>query len=161
MNCKKCGKQIPGDIDCCTDCKDEDEKKTEIEAAKTVVVICPQCNTPINVEITGGTKTTPVKSEPTPTQSEPTPVKSEHSKIYIIIFSVSLALFFLIGGIGLLIALVTIITGKINCPQSRAIKILFWLYLAAIAAYAIFIMVIMAICFGSASATINSCIGYR
>lgn len=95
---------------------------------------CPQCNTPINVEIA------------TSNTNESTPLKKENSTIYITIFLACLALGYFLQGIFYMVALITIITGKIKCPNSRAIKVLFWLSILAIVIYAVLIVWLIISC---------------
>jgi len=132
MNCEKCGKPKSENLDYCPTCNAQENNN-----ANNIVVkcqcgqkleenwkFCPKCNAPINVEIIN-------------TNTELT--KKDNSQSYIIIFLISIAINFLLNSnIFFLIALITIVSGKINCPNSKAIKILFWLMML----YAIFLLII-------------------
>ena len=100
------------------------------------------------------------------------PPSNSNPKIYITIFCVSLCLGFFLPYISLLldfhfsgpfflfcflIALITIITGKIKCPEDKTIKDLFYISLVVLTIYAIYIHTIMSLCGISASSAISSC----
>ena len=145
MICDKCGKPILENMDYCLDCKisenpsyieyQENQESNQVNGELTTELVntstdivqcqcgqylnlnwesCPQCNIPINVEIS--------------------PSKKNNSKLYIIIFLVSFALGFFLKikyyDIFYLVALITIITGKINCPKNDVIEALFWVMIA-------------------------------
>lgn len=165
MYCEKCGKVIQENFGYCDSCKNQvipGDKNIDnnilTDTINTVVVrcqcgqkleanwqVCPQCNTPITVKIT--------------TAQVQISEKKENSLIYIIIFLACIILGSLfkekLGGVLYFIALVTMVTAKINCPNSRAIKVLFWLMIFYIIIGVIMIMWMMFVC----SNSIQSCSG--
>jgi len=77
--------------------------------------------------------------------------------IYIIIFLVSIFLGILIRKIGFItftVALITIVTGKMKCPNNKVIKVLFWLFLINVV---LIIIATIIITFVMASTFINAC----
>lgn len=132
MNCEKCGKPKSENLDYCPTCNAQENNN-----ANNIVVkcqcgqkleenwkFCPKCNAPINVEII----------------TTNTELTKDNSQNYIIIFLISIAInFFLNSNVFFLIALITIVSGKINYPNNKAIKILFWLMML----YAIFLLIII------------------
>ena len=92
---------------------------------------CPQCNSEI------------VENRKVAENSDNT------ERIYVIIFLVSVALSFTpIGGFAFthLISLITIVTAKIKCPNSKTISILFWIYLTFVVLSTIFVIVLITMC---------------
>ena len=77
---------------------------------------CPKCGVSVVFETDGESSEVTVTS-----------VKKENITVYIIIYSIGILLFVLFGILALLIPLITIITAKINCPNSVVIKVLFWI----------------------------------
>ena len=176
MDCPKCKKQIPENIDYCPSCKAEDELEkirkpsstiddtkneaiTKTETKSTLVVkckcgqcleadwkFCPHCKTPIDVQITS-------------TETKQIPAEEEgNPKTYIIIFFVCVVLgclpyrFMPVFGLA---SLATIITAKIKFPNSTVIKVLFWLVVISSIIGLLIIILMIALCWG----TITSCPG--
>lgn len=82
--------------------------------------------------------------------------EKNRATIYLVIYVVSAVLGFIFDeGFLFLISLIVIITGKINCPKSRAINILFWVTLFIIVLYVILVMWLIVTC----TSAISSCPG--
>lgn len=106
---------------------------------------CPKCKSPITVEIKSADNDERIEN-----------VKGDNASIYVSIFIISIACsYFLRFSLGLLIAIVTIITGKIRCPNSKIIKILYWLVIIYIVIYLLLILWAMVVC----TAALKSCPG--
>ena len=109
---------------------------------------CPKCDIPIN------------RKEKVVKDMDPSYIAREDeitfaTKLYLIIFSISFSfggLTFEIGffpafsALWFLIALITIMAGKIHCPDNKIIKVCFWLYLIAIIVIIVHILFIVALC---------------
>ncbi|MDD2434701.1 MAG: hypothetical protein PHO63_00400 [Bacilli bacterium] len=170
MNCEKCGKQIPKNLNYCPSCslaensnyqqylKEQNKKdnngeiKPEQAVASTVVVtcqcgqkleanskVCPQCNAPINVSTNSNDNKKGVR--------------------------IHLAIFFISIGVGLIIeniipfiaALMTMINALIEFPESKVIKLIFWLYIIINVLFTLYIILIVAMCVGGGGAIIATC----
>ena len=106
---------------------------------------CPKCKSPITIEIKSTTNVEQSKN-----------IKDGNAIIYVSIFVISIACsYFLQFSWFFLVAIITIITGKIKCPNNKAIKVLFWLTILFIILYVILIMWIILVC----SNSISSCPG--
>lgn len=110
---------------------------------------CPKCKTPITVEIKSTTNDEQNKN-----------IKDSNASIYIIIFLVSAgcAWFFNFSW-GYLIAIITIITGVIKCPRSRAIKVLFWLSIFFIILFSILFSILFMWLIYACGVSLNNCPG--
>ena len=143
MKCEKCGNIIEDKYIWCPVCgakKPKDNTVDSEEAINNSLAVycqcgqklksgwkfCPNCKVPIFFEI-----------------------KTEQKKAnkYLIIYAFSVGVYilssfipymFYFSKIALLVGLVTIITGKIKCPKSVIIKVLFWVTLA----YVIYVLVL-------------------
>jgi len=117
MNCKKCGNQL--------------EEKWQY---------CPQCNASVNSKIVENKQEENQKLLENSNSTE---------LIYVIVFLVNIALAFTIrsiSGIAFIIALITIVTGKIKCPKSKTINALFWVFLIGIVVFMIYMVVMLIMC---------------
>lgn len=116
--------------------------------------ICPKCSNLIeNNNFVGNTENTQENRVINVKRKQETPIDGKY-KIYLIIFLVSISCGFLIkqvSGLAFLVALISIVTGYIKYPKSRAIKVLFWLFLAGVAAYILFIIILIFTCISSYS----------
>lgn len=77
--------------------------------------------------------------------------------IYILIFLTSIILGISIGKMGFIafiVAIITIVTGKMKCPNNKVIKVLFWLFLINVV---LIIIATIIITFVMASTFINAC----
>ncbi len=111
--------------------------------------ICPKCSNLIeNNNFVGNTENTQENRVINVKRKQETPIDGKY-KIYLIIFLVSISCGFLIkqvSGLAFLVALISIVTGYIKYPKSRAIKVLFWLFLAGVAVYILFIIILILTC---------------
>jgi len=85
---------------------------------------------------------------------------SGNEKLLIIIFLVCLVLSFTIWqvrGIAFIAALITIVTAFIKYPGSRAIKVLFWVFLGLIGLGVIVLIILAIACANMASSCFSSC----
>lgn len=92
---------------------------------------CPKCSTIIEDNIDNTQQLEVIGVE----QKQALPQSDGKDKIYLIVFVISVVLGFTIEkirGICFVVALITIVTAYIKYPKSRAIKILFWLFLVGI-----------------------------
>ena len=107
---------------------------------------CPNCHTPINVEIKNGSVGDVQNNS-----------KSNGNEVIIIsIYFFSVACALLLGySYFFLIAIVDIITGKIVCPKSTVIKIFFWLTIVFVILAVVLLMWFMYLCAG----VLGSCSG--
>ena len=126
-------------------------------------IICPKCSNSVN----HNDKTSECIPKAEVINNEENHHSSENisnlfgirkDRLCIIIFTISIVLGFIIiqiRGICFLAALMSIVTGFIKYPQNRAIKILFWLFIAGIIIYIISIILVLFMC----ASLLNSC-GY-
>ena len=132
MNCKKCGAEIQEDWNACPiclmSCKDHCyEGEAEIPSVKN------------DRENETG------KSD----GKQGISYRNRNVKIYIIIFLACLALSIIdwpLRVFAFFAALVTIVTAFIKCPGSRAIKVLFWLFVGLIVCYAAVLLILAHMC---------------
>ena len=135
MNCEKCGNPIPENIDYCSACSlaenpnyikylEEQKQKENNEINNNEQELKTQTTSETSI----------INAEKSPSTKTTAPTKNKSASIYIIIFLVSTFLWFFLdflrigfNWIFFIVALITIITGKINCPNSREIKLLFWI----------------------------------
>jgi len=132
MNCKKCGYELKDDWNICPKCSLSIENKNEIIANENI------------------------QPNETPKVEEKQDVSNYEGKdkIYLIVFLGSIVSGILIkqiSGLAFIAALITIVTGYIQYPENRAIKILFWLFLAGIVLYIIFIILMLFMCANAVS----------
>lgn len=145
--CKECGKELKKENN-----KEQDTNNDNIQTKNNDVVlenpstnntvtfcckcgqklksdwkICPNCKTPITIEIKNSTN-----------ETQNTNVKNGNSAIYVAITIISIVVSYLLDfPFGYLIALITIITGKIKCPTSKVINVLFLLIITLFIIYTI------------------------
>ena len=140
MYCGKCGYQL------------KDNWKT-----------CPNCSGTIENNNIGVNNNSIQHTEVEKSEEKQGMPYSNDEKIFIIVFLASVGagvfglVFFQPLSIFLLVALVTIVTAFIKYPKNRAIKVLFWLFLAATALSIIALIIIMIMCMQAVSDCINMC----
>ena len=120
--------------------------------------ICPNCCKALDNSRFTNTETFQQEEVLEKEEKQNTPKSDGNEKIYLIIFLVSIALGAVIEqimGICYIVALITIVTGFIKCPHNRAIKVLFWLFVAGTIIFLLFIIIIIFFC----ASLISSC-GY-
>ena len=174
MNCEKCGKIIPENIDYCPSCKAKENlelmksgkdgwtvnKEPDISTEKiqdapiqpqetaSIVVRC-QCGQ----ELEANWKFCPKCNSPINVEiTSETPAEEKNNDgahIFIIIFIILVGAGFCGVPFAPLGALLVIITAYIKYPKNRTIKILFWLYLFLIVLAVLFMMWMIATCMNS------------
>ena len=93
---------------------------------------CPNCKTPITAKI---------ENENHEINKQNSTKENNNAYIYITIYTVSMITFFLLGySLFYLIALVSIIAGKIYCPKNVLIKVLFYITIILMILCIIFIL---------------------
>jgi uncharacterized membrane protein YvbJ len=122
---------------------DEVKKESPAEGASFIVYcecgqkldpnwkVCPKCGKPVSLEIQA---------------KDAKPVDSGSATIYIIISIASFAVGWFVTPFGFLVALITIIAGRIACPNNTAVKVLFWVMIVCFVLYVIFLMWMMVLC---------------
>ena len=101
---------------------------------------CPKCQNILNAETKEVDETKIIEKKEKEKKDE---------LIYIIIFLVSTTCLFAFDRLSLLfflISLITIVTGFIKCPNSKIIKIFFWLFLSFVLLYVLFLIMLMFTC---------------
>ena len=148
MTCKKCGYELMGSWN-----------------------NCPVCGVPVT-----GASTLETSSGQ---ENQDRPKSNGKEKLYIRGFLSSLVLWFLLGLVSdaanlkdaaplpavlsvmstlcFISAIITIVTGFIKCPGSRAIKVLLWVFITILAAYILSMLFLMIMCGGLVRSSIEVC----
>ena len=123
MKCKKCGYEL------------KDEWK-----------ICPQCHEVLEEKNRVNTKKLEDENKKEITKKKEDNKSNEYIGAYLLIFFLSLLLGIFISEIRwicLAISFITIITAHIKLPNSKVIKVIFWLYIIGIIIYILYILFIL------------------
>lgn len=81
--------------------------------------------------------------------------KNSGISIYICLFAIGIACGIFLNPIGYLVSLITIITGKIKCPHSAIINVLFYLTIVITILYVIMMVWVMITCMNAISSCIS------
>lgn len=149
MICSKCKKELSDDLIFCPICGNElhnnnENSNNEIENKNEMTTQTDNSN----VEINNNMDSNNIDN----IQNE----NSENPIIYLIIYIVCIICSFFFWRMGFLIAaLITIITAKINCPNSKLVLVLFAISVALAILYFGSIIMIIAICYGFATSGVG------
>ncbi len=154
ISCGKCGKKIKLGCNFCNNCGNKLIGENISSYNESLVVycecgqklesgwkFCSNCQRPITVEIRNEKKSVNEKQN--------------DANIYLLIYAISVGVYMFGGLIPFvsyssslcgLVALVTIITGKIKCPNSVIIKVLFWITIVYIICLFILMLWMIVVC---------------
>lgn len=166
MKCNNCGYELNDNWNVCPNCGASTDgvnsvnNSTGTNTEKNKQVDITKNQEGQNVEL----QSTAVPNSPAPNPAEKTPSGNniDEEKIYLIVYLVGFfagAIFSPIRWFAFLVAIASIVTGFIRCPKSTLIKIFFWITVALVALWIIYIIAILVMCASFGSAVSSTCMG--
>lgn len=181
MKCIECGEEIPNAISICPKCGKivdtknnleptiiteqkepvlESVEKKENSENQEYLNNCPQCNQKLeknwnycsNCGYIIKVEKKEIQKEETKKQPKET---SEKALLYIVLYIMSMIFGFTFSPYGWIIAIIIIITGKINCPKNWVISFFFWVTIILLVIGIINTIMLMIVC----QSMIKSCPG--
>ena len=166
MKCKKCGYELKSNWNVCPKCskiiedKSIEDKSIEDKSIEGKSIedksIEDKSIEDKSIEDKSIENKSKIKEESTLTSDN-----DGKYKIYLIVFFIGSICFWIFDDklreIGFFVALIAIVTGFIKYPKNRAIKVIFWLFLAGVIAFLLFVMLLIYSCSTATTNISNSC----